>query len=96
MQRAIQREFLEETGLIIALDGVFTALSNWHNPEVHTVGIWFMARVVGGELRPGDDVDAVDYFPLSAPPPLAFPTDHQVIELLINSAKNCKLAQPVL
>jgi len=80
---AIIREFCEETGLAIEPEGVFTVLSNWHNPEVHTVGVWFRARAVGGEIRPGDDIDAVDYFPLTAPPPLAFPTDARVLELLV-------------
>jgi ADP-ribose pyrophosphatase YjhB (NUDIX family) len=83
VQDAIKREFREETGLIIAVDGVFAALSNWHNPETHTVGIWFSARVTGGELVPGDDIDAVEYFPLTAVPDLAFPTDSKVIDMLL-------------
>lgn len=79
---AIKREFCEETGLTIEVDGVFTVLSNWHNPEAHTVGIWFDARVAGGRLEAGDDLDAVEYFALDAPPPLAFPTDATVIAML--------------
>lgn len=88
VQDAIKREFREETGLAIEIDGVFTVLSNWHNAETHTVGIWFNARVSGGELQPGDDIDAVEYFPLAAVPALAFPTDIRVIAMLLalNSA----------
>lgn len=82
VRAAIVREFREETGLAIAPGEVFAVLSNWHNPETHTVGIWFMAAVTGGRLAPGDDLDAVAYFPLDAPPPLAFPTDGQVIARL--------------
>jgi ADP-ribose pyrophosphatase len=82
VRAAVIRELREETGLIIEPGEVFTALSNWHNPEMHTVGIWFMARVAGGRLEPGDDLDAARYFPLDAPPPLAFPTDARVIYLL--------------
>jgi 8-oxo-dGTP diphosphatase len=93
---AIIREFHEETGLDIELEEVFTVLSNWHNPQVHTVGVWFRARAVGGTIRPGDDIDTVDYFPLAAPPPLAFPTDARVIGLLLAAALNCKLTEPVL
>ena len=96
VRAAIIREFHEETGLVIELEEVFTVLSNWHNPEVHTVGVWFRARAAGGTIRPGDDIDAVEYFPLSAPPPLAFPTDARVLELLAGSARNCKVAGPVL
>ena len=79
---AVCREMAEETGLIIAVDKVYTVLSNFHNPEVHTVGIWFQATVIGGELKAGDDLSEVDWFPLSQLPPLAFPTDRQVLERL--------------
>ncbi len=81
---AIGREFFEETGLQIETGRVFTVLSNFHNPSVHTVGIWFEAKVIGGALRPGDDLSEVAYFPLDAIPPLAFPTDKIVVEMLKN------------
>ncbi len=82
VRAAIVREFREETGLDIVPGEVFTVLSNWHNPATHTVGIWFLATVSGGRLTPGDDLDAAEYFPLEATPPLAFPTDAIVIEML--------------
>ena len=79
---AVKREVQEETGLKVEVNGVYTVRSNWHNPEIHTVGIWFFTQVVGGELRPGDDIDAVDFFSMDALPPLAFPTDRSVIDAL--------------
>lgn len=79
---AVKREFLEETGLIIETEGVFTVLSNFHNPNVHTVGIWFTARVIGGEACPGDDIEELGWFNLDNIPELAFPTDWKVVELL--------------
>ena len=79
---AIIREFKEETGLHITLERVFTVQSNFHNPESHTVGIWFIASVVGGKLCPGDDIDKVEYYPLDQIPALAFPTDAVVIRRL--------------
>ena len=81
---AVRREMEEETGLVIAVDGVFTVLSNFHNPAVHTVGIWFHATVVGGQLQPGDDLAEVGWFSLSDLPPLAFPTDKLVLDKLAN------------
>jgi len=84
---AVRREFHEETGLHIEVEKVFTALSNFHNPNVHTVGIWFIARAVGGQLQAGDDIAEVGYFELDKLPPLAFPTDVQVIELLKKQSK---------
>lgn len=79
---AVKREFLEETGLVIEPGRVYTVLSNFHNPSVHTVGVWFMAEIAGGALCPGDDLDQVAYFLLDAVPDLAFPTDAQVINML--------------
>ena len=79
---AVKREFMEETGLIIEPEKVYTVLSNFHNPSVHTVGVWFVAEIVGGTLCPGDDLDQVAYFSLDSVPELAFPTDSQVIKML--------------
>ncbi|MBF7082212.1 NUDIX hydrolase [Desulfallas sp. Bu1-1] len=79
---AVKREFKEETNLDIDIVRVFTVQSNFHDPENHTVGIWFWARVTGGEPVAGDDLDRVAYFELSDIPPLAFPTDQVVINLL--------------
>ena len=82
IRAAVKREFQEETGLSIEPGQVYAVLSNFHNPAVHTVGVWFTAQVVGGTLRPGDDLDQVAYFSLDSVPDLAFPTDRQVIALL--------------
>ncbi len=50
--------------------------SNFHDPERLTVGLWFAGRVVGGDLRAGDDLTEVAFFPVAqSPQPLAFPTD---------------------
>ncbi len=85
---AVKREFLEETGLAIEPGKVYAVLSNFHNPAVHTVGVWFEAQVTGGVLRPGDDLDQVGYFPLDTVPDLAFPTDAQVIAMLLADRNN--------
>ncbi len=77
-----KREFREETNLTIEIIRVFTVQSNFHDPERHTVGIWFLAKVIKGTPRAGDDLDLVEYFPLDKIPELAFPTDHVVIEML--------------
>jgi ADP-ribose pyrophosphatase YjhB (NUDIX family) len=79
---AAAREFKEETNLDIKINRVFTVQSNFHNPETHTVGIWFLADIAGGELKAQADLDQVGYFDLALPPELAFPTDTLVIEML--------------
>lgn len=82
VREAARREFKEETGLEVELGPIFTVLSNFHNPETHTVGIWFRAEIVGGCLQAGDDIESVEWHTIKNPPPLAFPSDFRVLEML--------------
>lgn len=79
---AAMREFHEETGLTIRITGVYSVQSNFHNPEQHTVGIWFMAEVKEGELAAGDDLQDAEFFSYDELPDLAFPTDAAVLRKL--------------
>ncbi|NMA02848.1 MAG: NUDIX hydrolase [Clostridia bacterium] len=81
---AIKREFYEETGLIITPKSVYTALSNFHNPEQHTVGIWFLVNEVDGTMKAGDDLDEVQFFNFRdiEEEKIAFPTDWIVLNKL--------------
>lgn len=87
VRAAAQREFQEETGLLVQINDVYTVHSNFHNPTMHSVGIWFRGTVLGGTLRPADDLDDVAYVPLCRlPDNLAFPTDRLVLEQLRRDA----------
>ena len=80
VRAAVAREVKEETGLAIVPGEVFAVHSNFHNPRQHTVGIWFCAKITGGDLQAGDDADQADWFSLDNIPPLAFPTDKLVLD----------------
>lgn len=82
LRDAACREMREETGLLVDLGEVIAVRSNFHDRSAQTVGVWFSGRIVGGTMQAGDDLDQLGYFPLASPPPLAFPTDAQVIAVL--------------
>jgi 8-oxo-dGTP diphosphatase len=96
IRAAARREFLEETGLRVRLGDVVAVHSNFHNPRLHTVGVWLRGEVVGGHLAAGDDLDEVRFFDLDdLPANLAFPTDRMVLEALkaCNEQRACGVEQ---
>jgi 8-oxo-dGTP diphosphatase len=82
IRSAARREMQEETGLAVEIGPVCAVHSNFHDRSRQTVGVWFHGRVIGGRMRADDDLDELRYFPVDAPPPLAFPTDAEVISAL--------------
>jgi len=87
-REALIREIKEETNLEIKLGTVFDIHSNFHNPAQHTVGIWFLAEAYRGDIAPGDDIEALDFFSSAEIKAqnivLAFPTDIKVLDALVN------------
>ncbi|GIW42933.1 MAG: DNA mismatch repair protein MutT [Candidatus Binatia bacterium] len=79
VRNAARREMKEETGLEVTILSVCDVRSNFHDPERQTVGVWFWGERQSGDLRPGDDVDAVAFFAFDRLPPLAFPTDQAIL-----------------
>ncbi len=86
LEQAAKREAKEEMGIDVELGEVLAVFSNFHDPQQHTVGVWF--RSYAPEIhhaRPGGDLDDLRPFPLDSIPDLAFPTDREVIESLRNT-----------
>jgi 8-oxo-dGTP diphosphatase len=77
------RETKEETGLDIEVCSILNVVSSFVSPRFHFLGIYVRARVMGGELIAGDDLEAVAWFPVAGPlPEMGFQEDVVVIEML--------------
>jgi 8-oxo-dGTP diphosphatase len=77
---AARREVLEETGLTVDLASIIQVTSNFLTRELHSIVTVFLAHRRAGFLQPGDDIDALEWFPLTGSlPPLAFEADGEII-----------------
>jgi 8-oxo-dGTP diphosphatase len=70
--KAAARECLEETGLSVRVTGVLDIISGKEHPRGADFIIVYQAAIIGGELKPDDDVDAVEWFARENLPQLAF------------------------
>ena len=77
--RAAEREGLEETGLRLEVTGLLDIYSKGQATEGADILIVYYARVVDGELRPGDDADEAGFFPPEALPELAFTSTQKIV-----------------
>ncbi|MGB2695216.1 MAG: NUDIX hydrolase [Dehalococcoidia bacterium] len=78
---AAVREAEEETGLIIEIASIISVVSNFLQPNVHTVVTVLLARATGGELRPGDDTDMARWHSWGNElPVMAFEADTHIIQ----------------
>lgn len=69
---AAARECLEETGLVVQVRRVLDIISGKEHPRGADFVIVYQASIIGGEIKPDDDADAVEWFGRESLPPLAF------------------------
>lgn len=78
--REAERECLEETGLSVRVTRVFDIVSGREHPRGADFVIVYLAEVLGGDMKPDDDADAVEWFDQSNLPQLAFRATQKVLE----------------
>ena len=81
--QAAERECLEETGLQVHILGLQDVLFGQEHPRGAHILIVYRVEILGGKLRPGDDVDQVAFFARHELPPLAFSTTQKILNRLI-------------
>ena len=77
---AALRELREETGVTLdGLEPLYTAGDPGRDPRGWTVSVVYLVRVDAKAVKPkaADDAKAVKWWPLDAPPPMAF--DHGML-----------------
>lgn len=77
---AAARECLEETGLSVRVTQVLEIIPGREHPRGADFVIVYRAEVLGGELKPDDDADAVEWFGRDELPPLAFRATQKVLQ----------------
>jgi 8-oxo-dGTP diphosphatase len=80
--RAAERECLEESGLSVRVTGLLEVIAGRDHPRGADFVIYYRAEIVSGELRPADDADAAEFFPLDGLPPIAFQAAQKFLERL--------------
>jgi ADP-ribose pyrophosphatase YjhB (NUDIX family) len=71
-RQTAEREVLEETGLRVRILNLLDVFTNPPGQGGASIFILYTAELLSGELRAGDDADAVGFFSLNELPELAF------------------------
>ena len=74
-----RRECLEETGLMVQIQGLLDVLYGLEHPGGASIVILYRGRRESGSLSPGDDADRADFFGRDELPALAFEATRQAL-----------------
>jgi ADP-ribose pyrophosphatase YjhB (NUDIX family) len=77
-EAALVRECKREMDITINVGAIFGAYPDLFH-GIPILSIVYLCRVIAGEPRAADLIDAVGWFPVREPPPLSFPADEAAI-----------------
>lgn len=82
------RETKEETGLDVAITGIYDSWATDEDPRTPVISLAFTAKVTGGELVAGDDAAEARFFDMDDPPePIAFEDHRRVVRRYTEESK---------
>jgi len=84
---AAVRECYEETGLLVEITGLLDVISGREHKRGADIVIVYLARLIGGELKAGDDVDSATFFAPDEVPPLAFRATEATLERWLHGVR---------
>ena len=80
--RAAEREALEETGLQVQVTQLLDLRAGREHARGADFVLYYRAEIVSGDLRPGDDADAAEFFSTHDLPPIAFTATREFLKKL--------------
>jgi len=80
IEEAVLRELEEETGLQGEIEGLIDFFSQKGRYYGAILIFGYSVKILGGELKAGDDAQEAEFFDLNALPPVAFLSHQRVIE----------------
>ncbi|MDP5876910.1 MAG: NUDIX domain-containing protein [Dehalococcoidia bacterium] len=86
VERAVEREVVEETGLVVEVDWLVGLYSQ---PDKTVVLAVYSANVTGGKLIAGDETLETATFPYDQLPELAFADDGRIVEEWLQGREKC-------
>ncbi|TAN57391.1 NUDIX domain-containing protein [Patescibacteria group bacterium] len=80
---AARREIKEELGVDVELTGLVGIFMDYYGDGGDwTINIHYSGRIKGGDIKPADDIDGYEWFPLDSLPEVAFESGQSALDTL--------------
>ncbi len=80
---AARREIKEELGVDVELTGLVGIFMDCYGDGGDwTINLHYSGRIKGGDIKPADDIDGYEWFPLDSLPEVAFESGKSALDML--------------
>ncbi len=81
---AVQREFLEETGMKLQVERLLTAVSA---REDHHISMVYLCKIASGEFKESHEISEIKYFPVDEMPARMLTTEKELIKWAVKEIR---------